>query len=72
MPMMQTLSHSTRAYIHNANGLPGFVFAMDIIKMLKDADIKGELEQAKKWQIVDLNSLSLQLQEVHKLEEKMR
>ena len=31
MKMMQCLSHGTRAYIVNADGLPGFVLELDII-----------------------------------------
>ena len=36
--MMQTLSHSTRAYIVNAEGLPGFVCSFDGIEYLKALD----------------------------------
>ena len=35
MPLMQTLSHGTRAYIVNTDGLPGFVKNFDI----ENADI---------------------------------
>ena len=49
MPLMQTISHSTWAYITNANGLPGFVISFDIMKHLKEADEAGELEHARKW-----------------------
>ena len=35
IPLMQVLSHSTRAFIVNANGLPGFVLTFDIRKFLK-------------------------------------
>ena len=46
MPLMQTLSHKTRAYVINANSLPGFVIDMDfigmnLIKVLKNSDEKG-------------------------------
>ena len=37
MPLMQTLSHSTRAYIINADGLPGFL-VKDVFEVLKVAD----------------------------------
>ena len=40
IPLMQTISHSTRAYIINENGLRGFVSDPDIIKVLKKADSK--------------------------------
>ena len=35
LPLMQGLSHGTRAYIVNADGLPNFVKPVDIIKYLK-------------------------------------
>ena len=51
---MQRLSHGTRAFIVNADGLPGFLLDFDIIKHLKEADAAGQLEDARKWQIIDL------------------
>ena len=41
LQLMQTLSHSTRAYIINANGLKGFVKSNDIKKYLQAADESG-------------------------------
>ena len=41
LPLMQNLSHGARSYIHNANGLPGFVFKLRIIDILYDADDRG-------------------------------
>ena len=41
MPIMQSLSHTTRAYIFNAQGLPGFVLKANIIKILKEFDRQG-------------------------------
>ena len=43
---MQKLSHTTRAYIFNpqANGLSGFVFSFDPMKILKAAE-KYDLER---------------------------
>ena len=35
LPLMQGLSHGTRAFIVNADGLPGFVSSFDCIKHLK-------------------------------------
>ena len=35
IPLMQVLSHGTRAFIINANGLPGFVLTFDIRRFLK-------------------------------------
>ena len=49
LPLLQTISHRTRAYAVNAKGLPGFVLRMDIMKILKQADAKGQLESVKEW-----------------------
>ena len=49
MPIMQTLSNATRAYIINANGLPAFVFEVKIMTILREADKRGQLENAKRW-----------------------
>ena len=57
MPIMQSLSHTTRAYIINADGLRGFIFEVEIIKLLKEADQKGILDHAKMWQVIDLDEL---------------
>ena len=43
LPIMQVLSHGTRAYIWNANGLPGFVTELDIIDILWDSEKQGKL-----------------------------
>ena len=64
MQLLQTLSHSTRAYIVNENGLPGFVVNIDIIKILKSADKQGKLKQARKWQIIDLERVEEELNEL--------
>ena len=55
--LMQTLSHSTRAYIVKEDGLRGFVQRMDIVKILKDADKDGKLEEIKKLQVIDFNEI---------------
>lgn len=49
MKLMQCLSHSTRAFIVNANGLPGFILKFEIIRALRQADKAGQLEQARKF-----------------------
>ena len=50
IPILQKLSHSTRAYIWTANGLVGFLEPFnDIIPLLEDAEDKGILEEATKW-----------------------
>ena len=57
MPLMQTLSQATRAYIVNAGGLSGFLVKYDIMKHLKAAEQVGQLEHAKKWQVIHLRVL---------------
>ena len=48
--LMQTLSHSTRAFIFNADRLNGFLVRLDICQILHDAYENDELEQAEKHQ----------------------
>ena len=38
VPLLQSLSHATRAFIWNANGLNGFLVRFQIMKILKEAD----------------------------------
>ena len=38
LPQLQKLSHDTRAFIVNADGLSGFVLPLDIFRYLKNAD----------------------------------
>ena len=46
-PLLQTLSHATRAFIINAEGLPGFVIAFDTMEPLKEAEKALGLRRAK-------------------------
>ena len=48
MVLMQTLSHSTRAFIVNAKGLSGFVYKFEVMRFLRISDKRGLLENAKK------------------------
>ena len=57
IPILQTLSHSTRAYIINANGLTGFLLSMNLIRFLQEADQDGKLESAKKYQVIDFQKI---------------
>jgi hypothetical protein len=52
--LMQTLSHSTRAFIYNAERLNGFLVKLDICQILHDAYESGELKQAIKHQYFNL------------------
>ena len=38
IPIMQTLSHATRAYIVNAEFLSGFIHSIGLIELLRNAD----------------------------------
>ena len=58
LPLMQIISHSTRAYIINAEGLPGFLIKIDIMQILREADAKDRLKDAKRWQELDLDKVS--------------
>ena len=66
MKLMQRLSHRTRAYIVNAEGLPGFVlkyqFDIDIITFLYKADEAGQLEHARLYQNIDLSIVERKLE----------
>ena len=64
MKLMQFLSHGTRAFIVNANGMPGFVLRFDIISVLRKADDAGRLEHARKYQVIDLNTIESKLEKL--------
>ena len=49
LALMQELSHKTRAYILNAEGLPGFLVKADLLELLKMADTRGDIEKVTKW-----------------------
>ena len=69
--LMQCLSHGTRAFIVNADGLPGFVLEFDISRLLKRADEAGKLEHARKYQVIDLGTVESKLETFAANEEKM-
>ena len=48
IPLFQTISHKTRAYIFNAGGLKGFLLLPDPQKLLQRADSNSLLEPVKK------------------------
>ena len=61
---MQLLSHASRAYIINADGLPGFLVKFDIVRYLKALDETDQLELAKKWQLIDMSTIQIKLKEL--------
>lgn len=58
---MQNLSHATRAYIVNEDGLPGFLTKITMIQVLEKADKNGDLNFVKKWQVIDLDQIKGEL-----------
>ena len=65
------ISHRTRAYIINAEGLPGFLVQLDFIKILREDDARGLLENAKKFQELNLDKVSQELRVIEGLFKKM-
>ena len=61
MPLMQNISHTTRVYVINANGLPGFVQTFDIAKHLKAADEAGQLKRARMYQLINMDTVKEKL-----------
>ena len=57
LSLMQELSHKTRAYIWNADGLPGFLITADLIQVLTVLDAKGELENVTRYQDIKLDEI---------------
>ena len=58
---MQNLSHATRAYIVNEDGLPGFLTKITMIQVLEKADKNGDLNFVKRWQVIDLDQIKGEL-----------
>ena len=71
VPILQSLSHGTRAYIINADGLPGFLNSMKFIDFLREADKKGQLEHLKKWQVFDIEIVLREMKAQSSIELKM-
>ena len=70
---MQYLSHETRAFIWNADGLQGFLktHAEDIMEILRNAQKTGDLQKITKYQTVDLLQVWDKLCEFSSFEERM-
>lgn len=63
--LMQVLSHSTRAYIVNANYLRGFLIGSKILFL-----IRKHFEVCSKWQLIDLENIRNQLKHYQYTEEQ--
>ena len=61
LPLMQNMSNATRAYIYNADLLPGFIQKFEIIKLIKVADRGGQLQNVKEWLNIDIDKLTVEL-----------
>ena len=70
--LMQTLSHATRAYICNADGLPGFLTEATLLQYLVLADESGKLEKAKRRHKICFDKLSKELRGKAAKEEQMK
>ena len=57
--LLQVMSHGFRAYIVNAQGLPGFLVEGDVAKILLNSS--DELQPLIKFQIIDLNAVVQEL-----------
>ena len=68
---MQCLSYGTRAYTINADGLSGFVLKFEIIRHLRRADKAGQLQDARKYQVIDLYTVESKLENFASKEEKI-
>ena len=62
---MQVLSHSTRAYILNANSLQGFLNSVEIMSVLRASS--SEVEALRSQQVIDLQKVGVQLGELETL-----
>ena len=71
LPLLQTLSHATRAYLINAEGLPGFVKTFDIMKPLKEANKARWLNDARKLQYIDIDTVQYEISNLVSLKQKM-
>ena len=54
-PIMQQLSHGTRAFLHNSNNLSGFLVRLELMRIMNLAD-------DDQWQEVNLETLKTQLE----------
>ena len=70
--LMQTLSHSTRAFIFNAQGLKSFFTELDLSRILQEAYESDQLVKAMKYQPFDHNELQQALTEQATTARKLR
>ena len=64
LPILQKLSHGTRAYVWNADGLKGFVQRIDICVILNRVAKTKEYQEMTKFQVFDLAVLEAELEPI--------
>ena len=67
MRIMQKISHGTRAFIWNSDGLQGFIVKFEIIDALKREEKSGTLGEVCKHQLVELDVLANELSKLETL-----
>ena len=72
MPILQQLSHKTRAYAFNANGFKGFLMRLDPITFFRRSEVKCLLNEVTQYQVVDLPTLKIELDKYSILPEKLK
>ena len=66
---LQVLSHRSRAYIYNANGLNGFLVEKRIIRTLELAKKDGSFDEWSRYLDVNFHKLIQQLDFLHESEQ---
>ena len=72
MPILQQMSHKTRAYAFNADGFKGFLLRLDPIRFFRRSDVKGLMNEVTQYQVVDLPMLKIELDKYATLPEKLK
>ena len=67
------ISHGTRAFIVNAEGLPGFIIKFDLKQVLIQADVSGELSSLQEHQHVSISEIEREFSDnnLSSLDDKM-
>ena len=69
--LMQNLSHTTRAFIENSNGLNGFLPRFNIMDVVNDPKNSSLLDEALSWQVIDFDQLEEELRQFASLDARM-
>ena len=71
IPMMQQISHRSRAYIWNSNGLQGFLVG-DILQILRYEKKQGNLAAFLKYQYINFEGIDERLRRPNNYSEKAK